>query len=139
MKKTLFIAIAAFGLHAAHAQVRTIPQTGKIPQIKTLKNKTSDAFTRVVDSPAGLLDAWITDEEVLHIQSTAKISSARLQVFTPAELAVRKGTNHTYPFTTPVNAYQFNLKAPAYAGYLGYWVYITTEDGKQAEAFFRRK
>lgn len=155
MKKLLFITIVACGMYAADAQIVTRPATGSVPSGKIpakipagtvlTKHTSSSAFsTGVIDIPKEFkdkysFDAWISEDLVLHFETSAKISEAKLQVFTPEQLAVRKGVMHSYPFSTPVSSYQFKLTAPAYAGNLGYWLYITTTDGLKAEAYFQKR
>lgn len=86
------------------------------------------------------LTASIDDKTMLLKWSTdAPVIKAVLSVYTPEQLAVRKGTDHTYPFKTPVNSYQFNLNAPAFKDYYAYWLKVYTTDGLWQEYFFRKK
>ena len=152
MKTFLIVVVLFSSMHTAFAQVKprltlgnqvpgkTAGHSGVVPP----KHETSSAFFGGVDVEKVFrdkysFDAWISPDGILHFETNAKMSEAKMQVFTPAQLAVRKGVMHTYPFTTPVSSYQFNLNAPAFAGNLGYWIYITTTDGLTAEAYFQRR
>ena len=148
MKTLLFAAVSIFCLAEASAQVtqnRPISSTiSNKPLIKTLKHKSTASFGQVIDISKEFaakynFDAWISEDQVLHFETNAKVSEAKLQVFTPEQLAVRKGVMHEYPFPNPVNSYQFKLTAPAFANNYGYWLYITTTDGLKAEAYFQRR
>jgi copper chaperone CopZ len=86
------------------------------------------------------LTASIDEVEMkLSFSTDAPVIKAILSVYTPEQLAVRKGTDHTYPFTTPIHKYQFNLNAPAFKGYFAYWLKIYTQDGLFQEYFFKQK
>lgn len=86
------------------------------------------------------LNASIDDDSMLLKFSTdAPVTKAILSVYTPEQLAVRKGTDHTYPFTKPVHSYKFNLNSPAYKGFYAYWLKIYTADGLFQEYYFQKK
>lgn len=86
------------------------------------------------------LTASINENTMTLTWSTnASISKAVLSVYTKEQLAVRKGTDHSYPFKDPVSNYQFNLNSPAYKGFYAYWLKVYTTDGLWQEYFFRKK
>ncbi|GEM_PF-2477380 len=86
------------------------------------------------------LTASIDDKTmVLKWSTNAPIIKAILSTYTAEQLAIRKGTDHSYPFKTPVNNYQFNLNSPAFKGYHAYWLKVYTSDGLWQEYFFKKK
>ena len=152
IKTFLIVALLFSSMHTAFAQVKprltlgnqgpgkTAGPSGAIPP----KHKTSAAFFGGVDASEELkdkysFDVWISEDQVLHIETKAHITEAKLQVFTPEQLAVRKGLMHKYSFSTPVSNYEIDLNAGAFPGKLGYWLYVTTAEGLRAEAYFQRR
>lgn len=81
------------------------------------------------------------DEKTMTLSwsTNAPITKAVLSVYNKEQLAVRKGIDHTYPFSKPVYKYQFNLNAPAFKGYYAYWLKVFTKEGLWQEYFFKRK
>jgi len=81
------------------------------------------------------------DEKTMTLSwsTNAPITKAVLSVYNKEQLAIRKGIDHTYPFSKPVYKYQFNLSAPAFKGYYAYWLKVFTKDGLWQEYFFKRK
>lgn len=148
MKTILFVSISIFCLNEVNAQpIHNRPISTTIsskPLIKPIKHTTTAGFGGATDISKEFaakynFDAWISDDQVLHFETNAKVSEVKIQAFTHEQLAARKGTVHLYPFPVPVNAYQFKLMSPAFAGHISYLLHITTTDGLKTAAYFQRR
>lgn len=143
MKKYILILLVNFIAMASFAQnpIR-IPgkKNGTTSTSSPVRNINNPAYGHDIDDKGkNTFNAWISKDDVLHFTCTDNVTSAKLQTFTPEQLAIRKGTDNLYPYNSPVHEYSFKLTAPVYKGFTAYWLYVYTDKGDVFEAYFKRK
>lgn len=75
-------------------------------------------------------------KHILYVETNAKVKIAVLEVFTPEQLAVRKGTE-IEKYDQP-SKFSFDLNAPKYKNQYTYWLKIYTADFPLQEILFTR-
>ncbi|MEO5948076.1 MAG: heavy-metal-associated domain-containing protein [Chitinophagaceae bacterium] len=123
MKKIIFIPLFAILALIASAQPK-YSSTGGIETAYKGKYK----FTAKLDEKTNTLS----------FETDAPVTKAILGIYTPEELAVRKGKEYTNGYLKKGQKYSYDLKKPLYKNKYAYWIKIYTSKGMLGEYFFKK-
>ncbi len=74
----------------------------------------------------------------LSFETDAPVTKAILGIYTPEELAVRKGKEYTNGYLKKGQKYSYDLKKSLYKNKYAYWIKIYTSKGMLGEYFFKK-
>ncbi len=75
----------------------------------------------------------------LSFETDAPVTKAILGIYTPEELAVRKGKEYTNGYLKKGQKYSYDLKKSLYKNKYAYWIKIYTAKGMLGEYFFKKR
>lgn len=124
MKKIIFLQLLALLAISSFAQP-IYSSTGGIETPYKGKYK----FTAKLDEKTNTLS----------FETDAPVTKAILGIYTPEELAVRKGKEYTNGYLKKGQKFSYDLKKSLYKNKYAYWIKIYTANGMLGEYFFKKR